>query len=505
MNTTRFHGRIVAQLVVIESPRMTRTETIPSPPSADKPALSPALSFGVIAILALVVLYAVPKPASVTIQGWRMLAIFVCTVVALMLRPIAGGAAVLIGVTITIVAGVLPPVQALSGYGNTTVWLVLSAFFIARAIINSGLARRLALIFVRAVGSTSLGLGYALAACDIVMATVIPGNSARTGGILLPVARNLGSIYQSLPGPTASLLGSYLVLTIYQGDMIACAMYLTGQASNPIAADLALKGAQISMTWGRWLYAAIVPGLVSFAAIPWVVYKIAPPGIKHTPQAADMARLELSKMGRISFAEMKVIAVFLLVCGLWSTASWHGIATTTVALIGVSILLMTKSLQFSDMIREHNAWGVFVWYGGIIRMGEALNDFGVMKAFATSVAGMFAGWHWPAMMALIVVIYFYVHYLFASVTTHLVSLYGPFIAILIAAGAPPALVVFSLAFYANLSASLTHYGTTPGPILFSAGYNTHGEWWKVGLIVSFVNIAIWTSVGLVWWKMIGLW
>ena len=471
----------------------------------DKPAFPPVVSLGIIAVLALLILFVVPRPVGVTAQGWRMLAIFVCTVVALMLRPIAGGAAVLIGVTIVILSGVLTPAQALAGYGNTTVWLVLTAFFIARAIISSGLARRLALVFVRAVGSTSLGLGYALAGCDIVMAAVIPGNSARTGGILLPVARTLSAIYNSLPGPTASLLGSYLVLTIYQGDMIACAMYLTGQASNPIAADLALKGAQVSLTWGRWLYAAIVPGLVSFAAIPWVVYKIAPPGIRHTPQASQMAREELAKMGRLSFAEIKVIAVFVLVCGLWATAAWHGIATTSVALLGVSVLLLTRTLQFSDMIREHNAWDVFIWYGGIIRMGEALNDFGVMKAFSGSIASLFTGWGWPALMVVLVLIYFYVHYFFASVTTHFLSLYAPFLAILIAAGAPAPLAAFVLAFYANLSASLTHYGTTPGPILFSAGFSTHGEWWKVGLIVSFVNIAIWTSVGLVWWKVIGLW
>ena len=484
---------------------MTATIETRGTPIQDKPAVHPAISTAIIAVVALTILYVVPRPASVTIQGWRMLAIFIGTVLALMLRPIAGGAAVLIGVTVAMVTGVLTPAQALAGYGNTTVWLVLSAFFIARAIINTGLARRLALVFVRAVGGTSLGLGYALSACDIVMATVIPGNSARIGGILLPVARTLSGLYESLPGPTASLLGTYLVLAIYQGDMIACAMYLTGQASNPIAADLALKGAQVSMTWARWLYASIVPGLISFAIVPWVIYKISPPGISHTPQASDMARKELSRLGRISANEMKVIAVFLLVCGLWATASMHGLQTTTVALIGVSILLATRTLQFSDMVREHTAWDVFIWYGGIIRMGEALNDFGVMKAFAEFVSSHFTHWQWPALMAVLVLIYFYVHYFFASVTTHLLSLYGPFLAILVAAGAPAPLVAFSLAFYANLSASLTHYGTTPGPILFSAGYCSHGEWWRVGLIVSLVNLAIWTGAGLIWWKIIGLW
>ncbi|MBI4471200.1 MAG: DASS family sodium-coupled anion symporter [Acidobacteria bacterium] len=471
----------------------------------DTPAIKPGVSVAIIAFIALVILFAIPRPETVTPQGWRMLAIFVCTVVALMLRPIAGGAAVLIGVVASILTQAQTPAQAMSGYGSTTVWLVLSAFFISRAIINSGLARRLALIFIRAIGQTSLGLGYALAGCDVVMASVIPGNSARIGGILLPIARTLSTIYESHPGKTASLLGTYLVVTIYQGDMLACAMYLTGQASNPIAADLAAKTFGVSMTWPEWLWAAFVPGLAAFVIVPWFIYQISPPGIRHTPQAAGMARKELLAMGPLNFSEKKVIAVFLLVCGLWATSSLHSLNVTTVALLGVSVLLATNALHFSDMVQEKTAWDVFVWYGGIIRMGEALNESGVTKAFADGVSTLFTGWQWPAMMAIVVILYFYVHYLFASVTTHLLSLYVPFVTILIAAGAPAPLVAFSLAFYANLSASLTHYGTTPGPILFAAGYVAHGTWWKVGLFVSFVNLAIWTAVGLVWWKIIGLW
>lgn len=440
-----------------------------------------------------------------TPQAWWMLAIFVCTIVGMMIRPKAIGAAVLIGVVATILTGALTPAQALSGYGSPTVWLVLSAFFISRAIINCGLARRIALLFIRAIGHTSLGLGYALVACDVVMATVIPGNSARIGGILLPIARTLSSLYESNPGPTAGLIGTYLMLAIYQGDMIACAMYLTGQASNPIAADLAMKTFHVSMTWSRWLWVSIVPAAASFAIVPWFVYRIAPPGIRKTPQASGVARKELAAMGPLTTNEKKVIAVFALVCGLWATSPLHSIQTTTVALIGVAVLLASRALEWGDMVTERTAWEVFIWYGGIVRMGEALNDFGITKALAESVSHLFIGWQWRVMMAVVVLFYFYVHYLFASVTTHIISMYAPFVAILIAAGAPATLVVFSLAFYANLSASLTHYGTTPGPMIFAAGYVSHGTWWRVGLLVSFVNLAVWTSVGLVWWKLIGLW
>ena len=80
-----------------------------------------------------------------------------------------------------------------------------------------------------------------------------------------------------------------------------------------------------------------------------------------------------------------------------------------------------------------------------------------------------------------------------------------FVAVLIAAGTPPLLAVVMLAYFSNLSAALTHYGTTTAPIYFGANYVTQREWWRLGLIVSFATITIWTTSGLVWWKVLGWW
>ena len=218
-----------------------------------------------------------------------------------------------------------------------------------------------------------------------------------------------------------------------------------------------------------------------------------------------MARQELLALGPLSLAETKVSAVLLVVCSLWATSSMHGIQTVTVALLGVVLLLVLKSLAWSDVVREHTAWDVFLWFGGVIRMGEALNEFGVTSAFASAAGAAFGGWTWPVLMVAIVLLYFYVHYFFASITIHIVSLFLPFASLLVAAGAPVLLVVFSLAFYANLAACLTHFGTTPGPILYSTGYVSTATWWRVGLLISFVHIALWGTLGLAWWKVLGLW
>jgi len=84
-------------------------------------------------------------------------------------------------------------------------------------------------------------------------------------------------------------------------------------------------------------------------------------------------------------------------------------------------------------------------------------------------------------------------------------MYAPFLAVALALGTPPLLAALALGFSSNLFASLTHYGTAPAPILFGSGNVSLGAWWKVGAIVSVVNIAIWVGIGAAWWRLLGLW
>lgn len=455
-----------------------------------------AIYFGITLLL--------PWPASVTVEGWRLFGIFVATVAGLILQPLPGGALVLLAVLLVSLTGGLTLPQALAGYADTTVWLVMAAFFISRALINTGLARRIALLFVRTFGKSSLGVAYSLAASDMVLAAIIPSNGARSGGVVLPIVRSIAELYGSRPGETAARLGSFLFLAVYQSICVTAAMFLTGQASNPLAAQMAAQFG-FSITWAGWLAAGIVPGLLSLALVPMLVMKLNPPEIRHTPEAAAFAGGELETMGPLSAKEKILGVVFVSVCGMWVTSSLHGIDITTTAMCGSLALLLTGVLQWEDILTERAAWDIFVWYGGLLRMGKALNDAGITKVFAETVGSWFTNTGWVPMFAVALVIYFYAHYGFASITAHLLAMYPAFLAILLAKGAPTGLMVFGFACFANLAAGLTHYGTTPSPMFFAHGYVAMDRWWKVGAVVSVLNWAVWATVGFAWWKLIGLW
>ena len=447
----------------------------------------------------------IPVPSGITPQSWRLLAIFAATITGSIVRPIPGAAIVLLGITALPIFKVLTINEALTGYADPVVWLVLAAFFISRGMIKTGLGRRIAFLFIKAIGRHSLGLSYALGSTEMVLATVIPSTGARSGGIIFPIAKSLAEAYESRPGPTANRLGAFLMASVYQCNVIVCAMFLTGQASNPIIARFAQEVTGIEITYARWAIAAILPAILSLVIVPWLLYRVFPPEIKHTPAASELASTELEAMGRMKWSEWLMLIVFGIVAILWMTSKVHGIDYAAVALLGISVLLITGVLDWEDLISEKSAWSVFIWYGGLIRMAEALGQTGITKRFAEASASLTTGWKWWLALASLLLIYFYAHYVFASITAHVTAMFVPFLIVILAAGTPTYLAVLSLAYFSNLGASLTHYGTTPAPIYFGAGYTTQRTWWWLGLITSLTTIAVWSLVGFTWWKVLGLW
>jgi DASS family divalent anion:Na+ symporter len=452
----------------------------------------------------LLIAHVAPAPDGIAPQGWRLLALFTATVFGLMLQPLPGGALVLTSVTLSIVVAGLPVATALSGYADSTVWLVMAAFFISRALLNTGLARRIALFFVRLFGRRSIGICYALTVSDVVLASMIPSNGARSGGVVLPIVRSIAELYDSHPGETARRIGSYLMSAVYQGICVSAAMFLTGQASNPLAARMA-GDTGFEVSWAGWFVAGLVPGICSLLVVPWLVYKLNPPELTHTPEAAAFAARELRVLGGMSRAEWILACVFVVVCGLWVTSGIHGIDIAVTALLGAVSLLVTGVLHWKDVKNEQAAWDIFIWYGGLLMLGKALNDAGVTRVFAEAVGSQFSGLGWPMLLGVALLVYFYAHYAFASITAHILAMFPAFLAVLLAAGAPAGLVVFGFACFANLAAGLTHYGTTPSPMFFGHGYVPMSTWWRIGFIVSVANILIWSTIGFAWWRLIGLW
>ncbi|HYU79911.1 MAG TPA: DASS family sodium-coupled anion symporter [Vicinamibacterales bacterium] len=463
--------------------------------------------YGRLAILCAVYLlvgHVLPPPASVTPQGWRLSAIFLAVIAGQMLQPLPSAAVVVLGLIAMAINGT-PMRDVLGGYAEPSVWLVLTAMLMARVLMQTGLARRIALVFIRQFGARSLGIAYALVLTDVTLAAGVPSITARSAGMVMPVGKAIAQLFESHPGPTAGRLGTFLFAAMYQGSAVACAMFLTGQASNILGASLVTKLTNVQVTWSSWFAAAALPGIASCLLVPWVVYRMLPPEIRRTPEAAAFAKSELDRMGPLGRHEAIALVVFTTVAVMWITSGWHRIDVTLVAMAGLGALLLTATLAWKEVVGESAAWDVFIWYGGLLRMGELLNNTGVTRVFAEQVGARFSGFPWIAVFLLVLLVFFYAHYFFASITAHMLAMLPPFVVLLIAVGVPAPLAVYSLLCLANLTAGLTHYGTTTGPILFSQNYVSFADWWRTGFVVSIANLLIWLTVGVWWWRILGFW
>jgi DASS family divalent anion:Na+ symporter len=451
------------------------------------------------------VIWFIPVPAGLKPQAWHLFAIFVATILGFILQPVPLGAVALISITITPLLGVLKPAEVLSGFSASPIWLTVAAFLYAKGFIKTGFGRRIAYTLIGRIGDSTLKLGYCFSLTDLILAPATPSNTARVGGILYPIARSVSSAFESEPGPTSRRMGAFLMQSLYHGNAITSAMFMTAMTANPLIVSFAAKTANVTLTWGSWALAAVVPGVASLIIIPYFLYKFFPPEIKHTPMAKEIAKAELSKMGPMSNAEKVVAGVFIGALLLWATGQYTGIDALVVALLGVCVMIVSKVIDWKDVLDEKGAWDTLLWMGSIVALADYLLKTGFIPWFAKSVSAAMVGIDWVFTLLALVIIYMYSHYGFASLVAHVTAMYAAFVSVAIAAGAPPVLAVLSIGFTANLCMSLTHYAAGPAPILFGAGFMTQGTWWKLGFIISVINLLIWVGLGSFWWKILGLW
>src|SRR5581483_3057 len=119
-------------------------------------------------------------------------------------------------------------------------------------------------------------------------------------------------------------LGAFLMKVVYHGDLVVSAMFVTAMAANALLVELARQTAGVRITWTQWAWAALAPGLVGLALVPYAVYRLCPPEVQDTDEARKIARLRIIEMGPLGRAEKLMLAVFVPVLLLWVTEGWHG-------------------------------------------------------------------------------------------------------------------------------------------------------------------------------------
>jgi divalent anion:Na+ symporter, DASS family len=472
--------------------------------------------------ITLFIWFAIPVPSGVTPNAWHLLAMFIGTVAAIIGKAMPIGALAMIAIALVAITGVTndkPGVaitDALSGFSNSLIWLIGISIMISRGLLKTGLGARIGYYFIALFGRKTIGIGYALSISELILAPVTPSNTARGGGIMHPIMKSIAGSFGSTPEKgTSAKIGRYLALVNYQTNPITSAMFITATAPNPLVVKFVAEatGSQITLSWGTWALAMLLPGLAALLLMPLVVSWIYPPEIKDTPDARDFAGSKLKELGAVKHSEKILLGVFALLLFLWAGVlemlfgKSYNIDPATAAFVGLTLLLLTGVLTWDDILSEKSAWDTVVWFSALVMMASFLNKLGVVAwlshGLQTGIVQL--GLNWVGATALLILVYMYAHYFFASTTAHITAMFGAFYAAGIALGAPPMAFALLLAATSSIMMTLTHYATGTSPIIFGSGYTTLGQWWLTGLAMSIVNLTVWVIVGGIWWKVLGYW
>lgn len=436
------------------------------------------------------VIWNLPAPWDLTPDAWHLFAIFITTILAVLLEALSIFTASIIALVAVVMCRVLPAEKAFSGFSESFILLILAAFLVAKGVIKSGLGRRIAFMLIKRFGKSTLNLGYCLVVTDTILGPSIPSNTARSG-IMYPITHSLCLDTGSLPTPEGrKRTGTYLMMTYIAGQTISSALWLTGMAANPVGVGIAAQFG-VNMNFGNWFFVASLPCFIALAAIPYVLYKMFPPENKYTPEAPEIAKKGLQEMGPMSTKEWVMGITFFGMILLWALSPVLNINLAIVAFLGLSILILADVYTLKD-IRQGggDALETYIWFAILYMMSTALNDMGFMKTLGVQLADYISNYNWITVYILLTVLYIIIHYLFVSQTAHLLALYAVFLQVAVSSGVPPALMAFMLSFATNLFAAISPQASSSNILFVGSGFLPSKEIYVQGAVITALNTAI---------------
>jgi L-tartrate/succinate antiporter len=199
-------------------------------------------------------------------------------------------------------------------------------------------------------------------------------------------------------------------------------------------------------------------------------------------------------MGPLSRREIMLAILVLIALGLWVFADDY-VNPTTAALMVIALMLVTKVVSWDDMLANKQAWNTLAWFATLVTLADGLSRTGFVKWFATTISGHMTGFPPTTAAIVLVLIFFFTHYMFASVTAHATAMLPVMLAVgSTIPGMPMEAFALMLSLTLGIMGILTSYGTGPSPVYFGSGYLPAADFWRLGLIFGVVYIAVFVLI-----------
>ena len=443
------------------------------------------------------VLWWTPPPEGLSLEAWRLFAIFAAAIFAVVVNALPILTASVFAVAAAVLTGLLEPDIAYAGFGNGTILLIVIAFLVANAVVKCGLGKRGGHWIVSRFGRSTLGLGYSLFLLDAVIAPAFPSSTARSG-VLYPFALSLAEGAGARPDePGRQRLGAFLMFCGMASLSVSSALWMTAMVANPLGSEIA-RSAGVEITFGRWLLAASVPALCAIGVLPLVLYWLIGPEVRATPEAPAAAREALRALGALTRDEWIVLVVFVAMVAMWASSAMFGTDPTAVAFLGLGVLLATGVITLQDIGKQGDVLATFIWFAVLFTLSSQLNALGFMGFIGRGLADALQGLASPKAGVLLVAAYVLLHYLFVSQTAHMLALFAVFLDVGVKLGVNPTLLAFQMLFATDYFSVITPQGSSANLLFAGSGYLSQGTLYRLGAATTAVSFAVFAVIGTAW-------
>ena len=445
------------------------------------------------AFIAFLVVWFLPNPEGLPPEGQSALAIFAFIILLWVTEALPIAIPALMAPVLLTIAGVIEPKSAFLSFGNQAVFFIIGAFLLGAAFMKYNLHKRVALgLIVRFKRNSSILL-FGVILTSALLSMIMLEHVVAV--LMLPVVIGITS---SLDREAPNFNKSILLGVAYGCSIGSIGTYLGG-ARNLLAVSIMEESTGLSIGFIDWIISAIPIVIIMLFSVWLILRKCFPHEEMDLNAAIDNLRVHVDALGKMSNGEKKTLAIFLFAVVLWFTCG-QTLGLATIAVLAAGLLFITRTLDWT-YAEKNVPWGIVLLYGGAIVLGGSLASTGAAEYIASMAVSAVGNNPYLIVCALVIITIFLTEVMSNAAAVGMLMPIS--LGIMSAIGFSPLLATYLIALPGGLAFMMII--ATPGnAIVYSSGNLSSRDFIKAGFWLNVVGILTIVTVGLAWWKFLGI-
>ncbi|HUK99458.1 MAG TPA: DASS family sodium-coupled anion symporter [Nitrospirota bacterium] len=443
------------------------------------------------------------KPASLSVAGHKSLALFASVFVLYLTEAIPLAITSILVVPAAVLMEITNTKNALSGFGSSTVYLIMGAFILGAAMVKSRLADRITYLIMKLLGDRARNILLGVVLANIVLAFLVPSTVARTA-ILLPICVGILQVFKT--EGRSNFAVALLLILAFTNSTISAGI-LTATTPNPVTIGFIQNASGHLISFGEWFLYGFPPALFMTFFTFWLVSFMYKPEVDRIPGGSDYVAAKLTTLGSLNSNEKRSVYIFSLVVLLWVVGGWINVDATIACLVGVGLLFLPKIgfLTWEDANKQIS-WSVLMVTGGGISLGDILVETGAAKWLAITIFHGLGLSNLSLVMTLVIimVIVNYLHVVFVGTTPMATALIPIVIGMAGVLNVNPVILALPAGMIIGGYPQLMFYNTMSNILVYGTGKVRVGDFPRTGFVLCTVACIVYALCAVTYWQWLGL-